>query len=119
MSDAITSASSSPLIFASKVNGAPVFNTSGERVGHIQDVAIGKMSGQVAYAVLSSGGFLGAGERRYPVPWRILTFDPTRNGYIAAIDKEQLKTAPSYAMDDLGDVGEQQESWLEHWGPFI
>ena len=120
MSDAYSSPS--PLIFASKVNGAPVFNATGDRVGHIHDVAIGKATGQVAYAVLAVGGFLGAGERRYPIPWRILTYDPSRGGYIAAVSKEQFRSAPSYDMAELGDIGdseEQRESWAEHWGPFI
>jgi len=113
---------SSALIFASKVNGTPVFNANGDRVGHVEDIAIGKTTGQVAYAVLAAGGFLGAGGRRYPVPWRMLTYDPARNGYVAAIDKEQLREAPSYDMAELGDLGdsdEQQKSWADHWGPFI
>lgn len=109
----------SPLIFASKVNGTPVFSTGGERVGHIQDIAIGKTTGQVAYAILTVGGFLGAGERRYPLPWRMLTYDPNRNGYVTAVDKEQLRGAPSYDKSQLADAGDADENWTDHWGPFI
>ena len=112
----------SPLIFASKVSGAPVFDTTGARIGHVDDVAIGKATGQVAYAVLAFGGFFGAGEKRYPLPWRMLSFDPGRNGYVVALDKAQLDHAPSYEMAELADVGESDErhkSWAEHWGPFI
>jgi len=116
------SQSPSPLIFAGKVNGTPVLNATGERIGHIEDIAIDKATGQVAYAILEMGGFLGAGARRYPVPWRILTYDTSRNGYVAPIDKKQLSEAPSFEMSDLGDVGdfdEQQTGWAAHWGPFI
>ena len=119
---ATDSSFTSPLIFASKVNGTPVFNPAGDRVGHVEDIAIGKTTGQVAYAVLASGGFLGTGGRRYPVPWRMLTYDPARNAYVAAIDKEQLREAPSYDKAELGDIGasdEQQRGWADHWGPFI
>jgi hypothetical protein len=109
----------SPLIFASKVKGTPVFSVRDERIGHIDDIAIGKTTGQVAYAVLAAGGFLGAGERRYPIPWRMLTYDTSRNGYIATVDKEQLRNAPSYDKAELADMGDTDESWVNHWGPFI
>jgi hypothetical protein len=114
--------SASPLILAGKVNGTEVFDLAGERVGHIEDIAIGKTTGHVAYAILAVGGFLGAGERRYPVPWRMLAYDGARNGYVADLDKRQLREAPSYALADLADVGEaakDQKSWAEHWGPFL
>ena len=113
---------SSPLIFASKVEGTPVFSTAGDRIGRIEDIAIGKVDGQVAYAVLAVGGFLGAGERRYPVPWRILAFDPGRGGYVAALDKDQLRNAPSYDKAQLADNGDfegEYHDWADHWGPFI
>ena len=32
---------------------------------------IEKVSGQVAYAVLSFGGFLGIGSDYYPIPWQV------------------------------------------------
>ena len=116
------SPSPSPLIFAGKVNGTPVFNATGDRIGHIEDIAIDKASGQVAYAILAVGGFLGAGTRRYPLPWRVLTYDTSRNSYVTSIDKERLDQAPSFEMADLADVGdsdEHQQSWADHWGPFI
>ena len=37
--------------------------------GSIERVMIDKRSGQVAYAVLSFGGFLGLGGDYYPIPW--------------------------------------------------
>jgi hypothetical protein len=114
------SASVSPLILAGKVKGTQVFDAAGARIGQIEDIAVGKATGQVAYAILTVGGFLGAGERRYPVPWRLLTYDTNRMGYVAALDKDQLRAAPSYELADLADVGEEgHSSWMAHWGPFI
>ena len=51
----------STLIGANKVEGADVFNAGGDRVGSIHDLMIDKQSGQVAYAIMSFGGFLGVG----------------------------------------------------------
>ena len=36
---------------------------------------IDKISGKVAYAVLTFGGFMGFGEDFYPVPWSTLEYD--------------------------------------------
>ena len=34
-----------------------------------------KISGKVAYAVVSFGGFLGIGEDDFPMPWASLKYD--------------------------------------------
>lgn len=101
------------LIFASKVNGTPVFNGDGDRVGHIEDVAIGKLDGKVGYAILSFGGFLGIGEKYHPLPWSILTYDTDKNGYVVSLNKDQLTDAPSYSKDELADIGDTDERYRE------
>ena len=41
-----------PLIAASKVQGTAVYNLEGERLGHVEDIMLQKLSVQVAFAVL-------------------------------------------------------------------
>ena len=65
------------LIGSDKVEGTDVYNARGEHMGSIERVMIDKRSGQVAYAVLSFGGFLGMGSDYYPVPWAALPSDTT------------------------------------------
>jgi PRC-barrel domain protein len=57
------------LIGSDKVEGTAVYGPDREKIGSIERVMIDKISGKVAYAVLSFGGFLGMGEDYYPVPW--------------------------------------------------
>jgi hypothetical protein len=90
-----------PLIPAGRVNGTAVYGTGGEKLGHVEDVAIDKLSGQVAYAILSFGGFLGVGERYHPVPWSLLTYDTDRRGYVIPCGKAELEDAPSFHADEL------------------
>ena len=52
------------LIGSDKVEGTAVYDAKGEKIGSIERVMIDKKSGQVAYAVLSFGGFLGIGAVR-------------------------------------------------------
>ena len=57
---------------------------------------IDKVSGKVAYAVLSFGGFLGMGEGYYPVPWSMLRYDTNLGGYRVNLTKNQLEQAPKF-----------------------
>ena len=50
------------LIASDKVEGTAVYNRQGERLGSIYNFMVDKRSGQVEYAVLSFGGFLGIGD---------------------------------------------------------
>lgn len=111
----------SDLIFSSKVRNTPVFGQGAERIGHIEDLAVEKVSGRVAYAILSFGGFLGIGEKYHPLPWSVLTYDTRLGGYLVPLDKEQLKNAPSYEMAELADIGEAaryREAIYAYYGPF-
>lgn len=81
------------LILASSVEDASVFNQAGERIGHIADLSIERKGGQVVYAIMSFGGFLGIGKRFHPLPWSILTYDPSRGGYMVPLDRSALENA--------------------------
>jgi sporulation protein YlmC with PRC-barrel domain len=88
------------LIASSKVEGTPVFNRSGEQLGTVYNFMVDKITGQVAYVVMSFGGFLGIGESYRPVPWRVLTYDTRLGGYVVDVDKERLADAPRYGADE-------------------
>jgi hypothetical protein len=54
----------------------------GTRGQTVQRVMIDKISGKIAYAVVSFGGFLGMGEEHYPMPWSKLDYDTQLGGSI-------------------------------------
>jgi sporulation protein YlmC with PRC-barrel domain len=93
--------SSDALISADRVEGTEVYNGVGDHLGEVEDVIIDKQSGKVAYAVMSFGGFLGIGEKYHPVPWSMLKYDTTRDGYVVPLDKRQLDGAPSYSAGEM------------------
>ena len=51
-----------PLIESDRVEGTTVYDPSGAKIGSIKRLMIDKLSGKVAYSVMSFGGFLGIGE---------------------------------------------------------
>jgi PRC-barrel domain len=95
------------LIGSDKVEGTPVYRSNGERVGTVTRVMIDKVSGKVAYAVMSFGGFLGIGEDYYPLPWSALTYNERLGGYEFNVTEEQLKNAPRYAQNENWDWNDQ------------
>jgi hypothetical protein len=84
------------LIFAGRVKHSPVFSKTGERLGHIDDLSIDKVSGKVVYAIMSFGGFLHIGEQFHPMPWSLLEYDAERGGYVVPLDRAALEAAPYY-----------------------
>ena len=91
------------LISSDKVEGTAVYNRAGDRLGSVYTVMIDKVSGQVKYAVMSFGGFLGVGKKYHPLPWNALTYDTGRGGYVVDVDKERLSAAPSYDENESPD----------------
>jgi len=91
---------SNPVISSDKVEGTAVYNPDGDKLGSIDDLMIDKRSGLVRYAVLEFGGFLGMGTDRYPVPWPMLKYDTTKDGYVIPLAAGQLEKAPRYAQSD-------------------
>src|SRR3546814_4119672 len=73
--------SSDLLIASNKVEGTAVYGRDGERLGHIYNFMVDKVSGHVEYAVMAYGGFLRMGERYFPLPWQTLDYDTRRGGY--------------------------------------
>ena len=88
------------LIASDKVEGTAVYDRSGERLGSVYNFMVDKHSGQVAYAVMSFGGFLGIGERYHPLPWKKLDYNPQLGGFVVDIDKSTLEGAPTYSREE-------------------
>ncbi|KQP20591.1 PRC-barrel domain-containing protein [Pseudorhodoferax sp. Leaf267] len=85
-----------PVISSDKVEGTTVYSPDGGKLGSIDNLIIDKRSGQVRYAALEFGGFLGMGTDRYPIPWSMLTYDTNLDGYVVPLQQDQLEQAPRY-----------------------
>jgi PRC-barrel domain len=86
------------LIGSDKVEGTAVFGADSKKIGKVERVMLDKMSGKVAYAVLSFGGFMGMGEDYYPVPWITLKYDERLGGYLCNLTRDQLDNAPKFSQ---------------------
>jgi hypothetical protein len=101
---------SGSLIGSDKVEGTAVYGADQSKIGTIQRVMIDKMSGNVSYAVISFGGFLGMGSDYYPLPWKSLKYDTNLGGYITGITQEKLTGAPKYSDESSWNWGDPTRS---------
>lgn len=96
------------LMGADTLLGDEVVNGAEEKLGDIKEIMLDMNTGQVAYAVLAFGGFLGLGEKLFAVPWQALHLDTANHRFVLNVEKERLKTAPGFNRDawpDMSDIG--------------
>jgi sporulation protein YlmC with PRC-barrel domain len=90
---------SHPLIESNRIEGTRVYDRQGKHIGTIAHLVIEKVSGRVAYAVMSFGGFLGLGAHLHTVPWEKLHYEPSMSGYLTDITEAELQDAPTLPHD--------------------
>lgn len=93
---------------ASELVGKSVKNLQGEDIGQIEELVIGS-NGEVGYAVLSFGGFLGMGDKLFAVPWASLAQQPNREYLTLDIQPKNLEKAPGFNKNDWPNM--KEEKW--------
>lgn len=89
-----------PLIMAAAtLDGNTVYSADDVDVGSIKEIMLDVSSGRIAYAVLSSGGFLGMGDKLLAIPWNALTLDTDRKAFILGVPAEVVKQAEGFDKD--------------------
>jgi sporulation protein YlmC with PRC-barrel domain len=85
------------LLAAADIKGARVTNFQNQDIGDIDELLIEPETGQIRFAVLSVGGFLGLGSTKVAVPWAAFQ-TVTERGRIKYMrldaTKERLEKAP-------------------------
>jgi sporulation protein YlmC with PRC-barrel domain len=106
------------ILSASTIKGSSVQNLEGKNIGDIQDLMIEPATGNVAYAVLSFGGFLGIGDKYFAIPIEALNFSSTDRKITLDVSKELLENAPGFDKDNWPMTADQNfiESVYNHYG---
>jgi sporulation protein YlmC with PRC-barrel domain len=96
------------LMGADTLIGNEVYNRAAEELGDIKELMLNMRTGQVSYAVLSYGGFLGVGEKLFAVPWEALSLDTENKRFVLDVERDRLESAPGFDKDhwpDMADPG--------------
>ena len=95
------------LFRSSAVVGSTVQDLEGKDAGKIEDLLVDSR-GDVAYAIVSFGGFMGIGDRLYAVPWNAVILDRDKRTVHVDVRKETLERAPSFPPDRWPDPNDRE-----------
>jgi len=95
------------LMGADTLIGNEVYNFEDEDIGDIKEIMLDVAGGNIAYAVLSFGSFIGLGEKLFAVPWSALKLDPENKRFLLNISKERLQNAPGFDKDNWPNLADQ------------
>lgn len=88
---------------ASKLIGSPVFNDQNEKVGSIDDLMLTHPN-KLAMAIISVGGFLGAGNKLVAVPIEQLRLETTKDNrdkvHLLGGSKDALNAMPNFTYSN-------------------
>jgi len=91
---------------ASEIIGLNVKDRTGEQLGEVEDIVIGK-DGRVQYIIISHGGVLGIGENMVPIPYKTAEVDVEQDAIVLKnVDKQMLEKAPNFSDEDWANIGE-------------
>src|ERR1700679_220394 len=82
------------------VIGSNVVNAQNEDLGKIEDLVLDAGAGRIAYAGLSSGGFLGICYKYFAMPWNAFHFNLPERRAVLNVDKKVLENAPGFDKDN-------------------
>ena len=94
------------LMGADTLIGNDVYNHKDEDLGDIKEIMLDVNTGEIVYAVLSFGGFLGMADKLFAVPWSALELDTANKRFLLNIEKARLETAPGFNKDDWPDMAD-------------
>jgi sporulation protein YlmC with PRC-barrel domain len=96
------------------VVGADVRNAQDENLGEISELVIDPETGNIEYAVLSFGGFMGMGDKLFALPWGVLQpvhkAEADAKYFLLSVDKERLKTSPGFPKSNWPDMSSPEWS---------
>lgn len=97
----------------SNITGTSVRNIEGEDIGDIEDFVVDATQGQVAYTIVSFGGFWGIGEKFAAVPGTAIQIQPRRN--VARLDADRATLEKiAFNPDSFPDLSNRQYAQQLH-----
>jgi sporulation protein YlmC with PRC-barrel domain len=100
----------SGVLKGSDLIGMKVEGPNGKTLGIIKDLVIDPMDGDIDYAVLDYGGFLGVSDKYFAVPWDALRFSDDRTKVLLDVTKKDLKQAPGFDKKHWPDLSSRDQT---------
>jgi len=102
------------VVGTSELRDMKIRGSQNEDVGSIDELVIDPNTGRVAYGVVELGGFLGIGERHFPVPWDMFERHPQGEGLVLRVPKDKLTGAPQFTRNNRPNMSDRQWAMAVH-----
>lgn len=103
------------LVNADGLLGKAIHNSQGDQLGNLEDLAIDWQMGQVAYAILSYGGYFGGvldiEDKQFAVPAKALQWVPQEAILLLDVDKKTIEQTQGFDKYDWPDMADR--AWGE------
>ena len=80
----------------SKIEGAAVYGSQNNEIGHISNVLIDPGTKKLDRLVVMTGGVLGVGGHRVALPLDRFSWDASKDGFKLAMTEDSLKSMPEW-----------------------
>ena len=106
------------LMSASTLTGDEIRNFQDDSLGNVHDIMIDCDSGRVGYVVMTSGGFLGMGNKLFAIPMSAMQLDTAAQCLRMNASKETFQNAPGFDKNHWPDMADPkwERSVYGHYG---
>lgn len=106
---------------ATSIMADKIENPHGEQLGQIDNLMINLQRGEVEYAVVEFGSFLGIGGKLFAIPFAELKLDPQKKVFILDRDREYLQKSPGFDKTHWPDTNDHSyfDNVGMYWGSYV
>jgi len=93
------------MMLASNLLGREVVSTGNENLGNVEDFLVDMTDGNIPFALISHGGFLGIAQDQAPIPLSAMSVNPEQTALIVNVTQEQLQNFPNVDVSNDWPAG--------------
>lgn len=101
----VIGAESNYMVLASTLLGRDVNSIDGEDLGDVDDLLVDLSTGNILFALITHGGFLGIGQDQAAIPLSAFSIMPGQDELILNVTEAQFETFPNVDVDNNWPTG--------------
>jgi sporulation protein YlmC with PRC-barrel domain len=92
------------LMKSADLQGKNLVGVKGAKLGVVREAYLDLSLGSIAFLVVEAAGLFRSAGKFQPVPWDAVRYDRVADAFLAEIDKDRFKAAPSYDREQLANA---------------
>jgi len=93
------------MMLASNLLGREVVSTANENLGTVEDFLVDMTDGNIPFALISHGGFLGIAQDQAPIPLSAMSVNTEQTALILNVTQDQLQNFPNVDVSNDWPAG--------------